>query len=681
MRSHRPFSTRLGMFCLAAALLTPFRASAKTLTLDAFFNAVEITSVRMAPDGSAVVIGTERADYAHNHFRDDLWLYRISGHQLVPLSNSGKDTSPRWSPDGKWIAFLSDRADHGDQLYVVSASGGAASPLTAAQDGIHAYTWAADSGSLYYSALTPISKAERKAHDKKWNDVKRWREDLRPDRIYQVGLPAAGAFPALAPFKERVDPVVAASGYYVEFLVASPDGKALAFTTRSRSERIEATKDYELYTVDLANRSHAVTQLTHNQALEDSPYWAKDSSGIYFAVGLGAVKGPYLDGQPHLYFISKSGGEPVQMAPGFIGAMHRYTETGTGEIIATGQKGVRVRPYVVTEHGFTPLPAGPGEYQDMSMAAHGDRVAFVYSTLTDPVEVYVANDFHHLEQAQVISHFNDFLKQYDLPKGHPVTWTADDGTQIQGMLIFPPGQYDAKDLPLFMLIHGGPIDADVNHWEADWYQWASLAASQGWLVFEPNYRGSSGYGDKFVQQYMPDIVSRPGKDILAGVDALIKAGSVDPRRMTIGGYSYGGYMTNWLITQTHEFKAAVTGAGAVEHAANWGYDDMSLDDASVLGGNPWDREKQYNQEAALWQLNKVTTPTHIVTGSIDYRVSFQEQYLLERALFMLHVPHDMLIFPGENHPLGINPWHGKIKVREELKWLRKYGWKGAGIGE
>ena len=137
------------------------------------------------------------------------------------------------------------------------------------------------------------------------------------------------------------------------------------------------------------------------------------------------------------------------------------------------------------------------------------------------------------------------------------------------MLIYPPGQFEAKHLPMLTFIHGGPADADGNHFEADWYEWSALAATNGWLVFEPNYRGSTGYGDKFLQQIVPVIVSRPGKDILEGVDALVKDGIADPDRLTIGGYSYGGYMTNWLITQTTRFKAAVTGAGAVEHVGNW----------------------------------------------------------------------------------------------------------------
>ena len=218
----------------------------------------------------------------------------------------------------------------------------------------------------------------------------------------------------------------------------------------------------------------------------------------------------------------------------------------------------------------------------------------------------------------------------------------------------------------------GPADADGDRFGADWYDWAGLAAAQGWLVFRPNYRGSSGYGDAFMNGIKPHLVSAPGVDILTGVDALVKDGIADPDHLAIGGYSYGGYMTNWLITQTTEFKAAVTGAGAVEHAANWGYDDETFDDAWYLGGAPWEKPELYQSEAALFRMDKVKTPTHLVGGDADNRVSFFEQIVFERALQRLNVPHELLLFPGENHPLGKNPWHGYIKVREELKWLERY---------
>ena len=234
------------------------------------------------------------------------------------------------------------------------------------------------------------------------------------------------------------------------------------------------------------------------------------------------------------------------------------------------------------------LNSWPGTYETISATAHSPRIAFVYSSLQKPTEVYLAESADKLAEARPITSFNKLFTERELPQGKPYRWKADDGTTIEGMLIYPPGKFEAKHLPMFTLIHGGPAEADGDYFEADWYKWGALAATNGWLVFEPNYRGSSGYGDKFLEQIVPVIVSRPGKDILEGVDALVKDGIADPDHLAVGGYSYGGYMTNWLITQTTRFKAAVTGAGAVEHVANWGNDDTTIDDAYFLGGRPWE---------------------------------------------------------------------------------------------
>jgi dipeptidyl aminopeptidase/acylaminoacyl peptidase len=299
-------------------------------------------------------------------------------------------------------------------------------------------------------------------------------------------------------------------------------------------------------------------------------------------------------------------------------------------------------------------------------------VAAVFSSAQRAPEVYLADSVAGLSAAQPITHFNQIFSQRALPDYRTFKWTSSDGTPVEGVLLYPPGQAGAKHLKTFVLIHGGPADADGDSFGANWYDWAALAASEGWLVFRPNYRGSTGYGDKFQLDISPNLVSVPGRDILTGVDALVKEGVADAERLAIGGYSYGGYMTNWLITQTTQFKAAVTGAGAVEHLANWGNDDLTHDDAWYLGGPPWEQKQRYNDEAAIWQIHKVKTPTHMVVGGDDIRVAALESYLLERALHQLNISSRLLVFPGEGHSLRKNPWHGYIKVREELRWLNEY---------
>ena len=151
----------------------------------------------------------------------------------------------------------------------------------------------------------------------------------------------------------------------------------------------------------------------------------------------------------------------------------------------------------------------------------------------------MAESVERVNDARPLTSFNKLFTERDLPQAKPYRWKSDDGTQVEGMLIYPPGKFEGKNLPMFVFIHGGPADADGNVFEADWYKWDRLAATAGWLVFQPNYRGSSGYGDKFLMEIVPQLVSRPGKDILAGVDALVKDGVADPNRLAIGGLIAG----------------------------------------------------------------------------------------------------------------------------------------------
>jgi dipeptidyl aminopeptidase/acylaminoacyl peptidase len=415
-------------------------------------------------------------------------------------------------------------------------------------------------------------------------------------------------------------------------------------------------------------------QLTHNQGRESNLGWSPDGKRIYFLVPAagGSVEQSYEDVQGRIYSLGPESGHITRLGADYGGSWSGYTVQPDGSLLAEGQTGVETQIYSVKGGHAEKLAGLAGTYGSLGSARQGTSILVTYSTIQKPTEVYVAQDAAHLADAERVSSFNEFYTKFAAPEWSTFEWKSDDGRTIQGVLEYPPGKKGDKHLPLLLLIHGGPADADGNRFGADWYDWASYAAEHGWLVFRPNYRGSTGYGDGFMLEIQKHIVSRPGKDILTGVDALVQQGIADPSHMAIAGYSYGGYMTNWLITQTTRFKAALTGAGAVEHAANWGNDDMTFDDAWMLNGTPWQQPQLYQSEAALFQMNKVKTPVHLVGGGSDVRVSTLEDVLLERALDNLGVPHTFLMFPGEGHSLANNPWHGYIKVRDEWKWLEKY---------
>ncbi len=691
----------LAIFFCIPAVFSQAQNSKPTITLDEFLNTTAIVGTSLSPDGSSAVIATETPDWKASVNRHDLWLWTAQAG-LKPLTHSGSDDQPHWSPDGKWIAFISDRAPNGSadgdsdgdntkfsRIWIISASGGEALPLYSEKLDVHAFAWSTDSSAIYFSAKAPLTHDQEDEQKDTWKDVIRWREQYRGDVLLKltvspalaraIEVPAAAAAPTAA--KADAEPssklaagaeTIAKSDVAISEIAPSPDGKQVAFLTEPIHKRIENPADYEIYLV--ASNGGDAKQITHNQATESNIRWSSDGRWIHFSVNAagGSLEGKYRDVQGRLYRLDPASGKTERLGASFDGSLDQYTLLPDGREIALGLKGTETQVYLIEGDKATKLPGMAGSYAGLESAHTSNTLLMRFSTINDPQQVYLAIDPLQTDKLKKLTSFNPIFAERAQPEFQPYTWNSDDGQSVEGVLIFPPGKKGAKHLRMFTLIHGGPADADGNRFGADWYDWATFAADNGWLVFRPNYRGSTGYGDKFMLEIEPHLVSKPGRDILAGVDALVKDGYADPDHLAIGGYSYGGYMTNWLITQTTRFKSAVTGAGAVEHAANWGNDDETWDDAWYLGGKPWENPALYQDEAALFRFDKVKTPTHLVQGGADVRVSYLEGETMERALQSLGIPHTFLVFPGEGHGLDKNPWHGYIKVREELKWLEKY---------
>ena len=686
-------------FCVSSVVVQS-QSSKPTITLDEFLNTTAIVGTSLAPDASAAVIATETPDWKASVNRHDLWIWSAQSG-MKPLTRSGTDDQPRWSPDGKWIAFVSDRPPAGaeadgdaeatkaSRIWLISASGGEALPLYNEKLDVHTFAWAPDSSAIYFSAKAPLTHDQEDEQKDAWKDVVRWREQYRGDVLLKlpiapalaraVEVQAAGAAPKAA--KADAEPssklasgadTICKSDLAISEIAPAPDGKRVAFLTEPIHKRIENPADYEIFLV-AANGGEA-KQTTHNQAVESNMHWSPDGHWIYFSVnaGGGSLEGKYRDVQGRLYRLDAASGKSERLGASFDGSLDQYTLLADGRQLALGLKGTETQVYLIKGDKATKLPGMAGSYAGLEAAHASNALLLRHSTINDPTQVYLAADPVQTDNLKKLTSFNAIFGERAQPEFQPYTWKADDGHAVEGVLIFPPGKKGAKHLRMLTLIHGGPADADGNRFGADWYDWATFAADNGWLVFRPNYRGSTGYGDEFMLGIEPHLVSKPGRDILTGVDALVKEGYADGDHLAIGGYSYGGYMTNWLITQTTRFKSAVTGAGAVEHAANWGNDDETWDDAWYLGGRPWENPALYQEEAAIFQFDKVKTPTHLVQGGADIRVSYLEGETMERALQSLNIPHSFLVFPGEGHSLDKNPWHGYIKLREEMKWLEKY---------
>ena len=693
-----PYLRSLALSCTLLPAVS--LAQLKPITLDEYLNTTDINDARISPDGSAAAIATSNPDWKASRNNKDIWLWKRGG-TAAPITHTGNNSEPQWSPDGHFLAFMSDRPLPGetpapdskddsapgktDRIWLLPTAGGEAFPLYREPLDAHTFAWSPDSASIIFAVEEALSKSAEDAHKKEWKDVVQWREHQRGDLL--LALPLASAVTALTTVPDaHTDPklpedkpvypagarIITHSPFAVSELALSHAGDEIAFETGPIAHRLENPSDTETFVVPTGGGD--ARQLTHNEGLEGRLAWDPAGKHIYVLVRAsgGSIEGPYKDVQGRIYSLDVATGQPTRLGSKFEGSWEDLTVAHDGKLFAVGLRGVNQSLYRVTGDASDLVADTPGAFGHISIAEHGGAVLFTHSAISDPAQVFLASDASHLKSPEAITSFNPIFHQRAQPEWQPFCWKSDDGSDVEGVLIYPPGKKGAQHLRMLTLIHGGPADADGDRFGANWYDWAGLAASNGWLVFRPNYRGSTGYGDTFMLGISPHLVSVPGRDILTGVDALVKQGIADPDHLAIAGYSYGGYMTNWLITQTTRFKAAMTGAGAVEHAANWGFDDLTFDDAWYLSGAPWEKPELYASEGALFQMNKVTTPTHIMGGDADNRVSFFENVVLERALARLKVPHALLVFPGENHPLANNPWHGYIGLREEMKWLDKY---------
>ncbi|CAF1058405.1 unnamed protein product [Adineta steineri] len=585
-----------------------------------------------------------------------------------------------------------------------------------------AFTWPNTDLSLYLATInTQITMDNNNdMNNEEWKDVIQYRQN----KIYEQ----SSIYRIVIDEHNYVSPTKRSLVKNVPFLVGEllfvPSQGKLLIT--SVSPLIESLEVFEIYSIDLRDIVSSPVRLTDDESLESALRLSKDGTHVLFlSRSLGSGRKKFNDTQARLYSMNLIDGQTTRLAQSFHGDIYDYALNSYGGLYTLGQLGTEVQIYsqeslssdLILHSGWN------GTYESITVSSQNNLIAFIYSSTQNPMEVYITKHMDELRSAQAITNENKLFTQRSLPQSKTYQWkNEDDHQMIEGLLHYPPGKFQAKNLPLLVLIHGGPYLGSINRFLPDWYSWAPLAATEGWLVLEPNYRGSSGYGDKFLNnlRYRPlslpgrDILygvdhwaplaategwlvlepnyrgssgygdkfisdlryrplSLPGRDILYGVDQLIRDGIVDPLRVSIGGYSYGSYLTNWLITQTKRFNAALSGAGVIEFTSSWGAMNLPALLTYLMGGFPWEVPHIYQSESPMYQLDRVRTPTLITTGENDSRVPKSQSYMLERGLYYRGVPVKLITFPNEGHALTNNPWHGKIKVREELKWLKKHG--------
>lgn len=685
------------MIGTSSFLLLLFVCSSSTLqsksrfTFDEFFDYTTFSIFSFSPNGQYLLFQTRQPSWNASSYEYTLWIYDTAQQTRRWITkNLAVGIEPRWSPNGEYIALFLDEASSNKTKKTRHHRSLFSPEVTPEEQRIHLYslatneflsmnigkdiplgiTWA-DDDSIIYLATTNLPSTNEE--EKEWRDVIQYRESQEYERstIHRLDIHGNGSL------MTAVKNTVANVSFLIGDLFYIPDNEKLIVS--SLKSLIEDLGNFDLYSIDLRNPSSLI-RLTDNEKLESQLKLSEDKQHLtYVSLAFGTTPQLYNDSQSSLYSLNLITGQTTRLAKNFPGSLVEYSITSNGDLYFIGQLGIEVQIYFqgLSSDEIIPLVGWNGTYSSI-VSSRQNSFAFVHSSTQRPMEVYFVKDIDQLLSAKAITDENKLFTERDLPRTTVYQWrNPEDHQLVEGILHYPPGQFEAKNLPLLVLIHGGPYAASVNQFLADWYTWAPLAASEGWLVLEPNYRGSSGYGDESLTQIRRRPLSLPGKDILYGVDQLVRDGLADPNRLSVGGYSYGGIMTNWLITQTKRFNAALSGAGVIDHVSAWGMMDVPVLLSSIFGGHPWESSHVYQSENPMLQLDRVRTPTLISTGEEDIRVPASQSYMLERGLYYRGVPVKLILFPNEGHALSKDPWHGKIKVREELKWLHKYGYQSS----
>ena len=652
------------------------------LTLNEYFDFTSYPLLSLSPSGQHLLIHSKRPSWNSSSYENSLWLYGIETKrkQLITgaLSESFK---PQWSPSGNWVAFLlnqnslasSDEYPKANEyIYLYSVISSEWLPIYIGKEIPLTLTWSNEDFSLYLVTFASMPPKENENLPKvEWKDVIQYRlsRSNEGSAIHRIDIEKSNQTSSTKRYHIKNVPFLITELLFVPF-----EEKLLLM---SFSTLFEKRDIFEMYSLNLRNLS-TLSRLTNNELWEQELRLSSDNRHVLFlASGREWSQGKSNAVQQRLYSLDLFNGHLERLAKDFDGSIAGYMMKPDGSVYILGQLGTETHIYTQQSptHKLLHHRGWNGTYERISLSSKRDGpIAFIHSSFERPKEVYLMDNIDQLQSARALTNENKLFTERELPKTQVYQWkNNEDQRTIEGILHYPPGKFQTKNLPTLLLIHGGPGPSSTNSFTADWYTWAPLAASEGWLVLEPNYRGSLGYGDQFHNEVFRQPLSRPGRDILSGVDQLVNDGIADQHRLAIGGYSYGGFLTNWLITQTTRFNAALSGAGAVEYVSAWGTRDASAFVNSLMGGHPWEVPQSYQSESPIYHLSRVRTPTHIITGEKDTQSEPSQSLMLERGLHYRGIPVQLLLFPNEGHGLNKNPWNGKIKVREELKWLQKYG--------
>lgn len=616
-------------------------ATSAVLTPEQALGMRSISDLRVSPDLSRVAFVVSEPPKGTDRNRD-IWMVTIASREVRRLTfTETAESSPRWSPDGRTLAFLSNREDR-NQIYLLSMDGGEAVKLTDGKNSVRSFEWAPDGARIAFVAAEPRTDAEeKKAKDK--DDARVVDKDDKRSRVWIVDM-ATHAVRQLTR-----DP------WDIGDLRWTPRGDSLIVTATDRPASDQETS--KICSVSLADGR--LTTLA-------SPRGPFGQVSVSPDGGTLAYVGARVDGpEPHDLYLQRIGETaPRNMTATTIDRpVGSVAWTADGGLVAIVQDGFQSHLYRAgPDRMLRPIPE-PQRVNPTTVAVGAQSVVvFVGETATIAPEIYVRLTGGDAQ----LTHINDSWPRPAPMKPEFLRYKSFDGVEIEAALLRPPASPNGVRLPLIVLVHGGP----TGRWSDSFESWGQLLVARGYAVLYPNIRGSVGYGQKFIEMNRADWGGGDFKDVMAGVDYLVKSGVADPERLGIGGWSYGGYMAEWAITQTTRFKASVVGAGLSDLASEFGTENGPAYDEWFFG-LPYEKLDPFIKCSPITFIKNARTPTLILHGEADTTDPIGQGQQLYRALKRYGVPSDFVVYPREGHGLREEK-HLVDRLNRIIEWFDRY---------
>jgi len=658
----------------------------RRVTVDDYFQIREVSDPDLSPEGQFVTYTVESRLLKEDKNEDRVWLVPMASGEALPLTAAGASSShARWSPDGKSIAFLSARDEGKTQVWLLPRLAGEAVRLTDTPQDVEDFSWSPDSRRLVLVLRDPSAEEleaakERKdraaASAEKRKVPKPWLIDRLQFKMDEIGyLDRRRTHLYVFDLAAKTLTQITSGDFDDSEPAWSPDGRSMAFSSNRSRPDPDATYDTNIWVVraDNQDRGAHLTQITSSPGAHSAPSWSPDGTWITYVTQLDPQLFDYAT--RHVAISPSAGGSAKVLTLTLDRNADQPHFSAGGKIFFIADDDGALRLYTVDPatgaitfgdglHGERPPIGGRLTVNGYSIGKGSTgNIAAQISTLEQPDEIFSVIG----GKLTQITHINDALmSQLKVAHGEYVHFKSKDGTTVSGYLYKPLDYVPGKKYPAILRPHGGPVWA----YYAEFDHLPQLYAANGYVVLFPNPRGSSGYGQKFAQAIWADWGNKDFQDDMAMVDYAIEQGIADPAKLGVGGWSYGGISTDFIIAQTSRFKAAISGAGSAFFSSFYGHDQYQRDYETELG-HPWQNKAVWEKISPFYRVNSITTPTLFMGGDSDWNVPILGSEQMYQALKRLGRTTELVVYPGEYHEFK-TPSHIKDRLERYLAWYNHY---------